>query len=149
MRIFAMQPDALRAVIEQDRAAGSEALRDRRQCRHDHDDRGRSAGADRRDREGVRPLAACRCGDGGVGDDPAGMPLDVGRHRGAPICSILNPHKWLGAAFDCSTYYVRDPEHLIRVMSDQSELSAAPVSTAQVGESTATGAFRSAGASAR
>jgi aromatic-L-amino-acid decarboxylase len=30
---------------------------------------------------------------------------------------VLNPHKWLGAAFDCSVYYVRDPEHLIRVMS--------------------------------
>lgn len=30
---------------------------------------------------------------------------------------VLNPHKWLGAAFDCSTYYVRDPQHLIRVMS--------------------------------
>lgn len=30
---------------------------------------------------------------------------------------VLNPHKWLGIAFDCSLYYVRDPEHLIRVMS--------------------------------
>ncbi|HXA50527.1 MAG TPA: pyridoxal-dependent decarboxylase [Candidatus Acidoferrum sp.] len=30
---------------------------------------------------------------------------------------VLNPHKWLGAAFDCSLYYVRDPEVLIRVMS--------------------------------
>jgi aromatic-L-amino-acid decarboxylase len=30
---------------------------------------------------------------------------------------VLNPHKWLGAAFDCSIYLVRDPEHLIRVMS--------------------------------
>jgi len=30
---------------------------------------------------------------------------------------VLNPHKWLGVAFDCSTYFVRDPEHLIRVMS--------------------------------
>ena len=30
---------------------------------------------------------------------------------------VLNPHKWLGVAFDCSTYYVRDPQHLIRVMS--------------------------------
>jgi aromatic-L-amino-acid/L-tryptophan decarboxylase len=30
---------------------------------------------------------------------------------------VLNPHKWLGAAFDCSLYYVRDPEHLVRVMS--------------------------------
>lgn len=30
---------------------------------------------------------------------------------------VLNPHKWLGAAFDCTTYFVRDPEHLVRVMS--------------------------------
>ncbi|HJZ88423.1 MAG TPA: pyridoxal-dependent decarboxylase [Polyangia bacterium] len=30
---------------------------------------------------------------------------------------VMNPHKWLGAAFDCSLYYVRDPEHLQRVMS--------------------------------
>src|SRR5712692_5180303 len=30
---------------------------------------------------------------------------------------VVNPHKWLGAAFDCTLYYVRDPEHLIRVMS--------------------------------
>ncbi|MFN8458809.1 MAG: aminotransferase class V-fold PLP-dependent enzyme [Anaerolineae bacterium] len=29
----------------------------------------------------------------------------------------LNPHKWLGTAFDCSTFYVRQPQHLIRVMS--------------------------------
>lgn len=30
---------------------------------------------------------------------------------------VINPHKWLGAAFDCSLYYVRDPQHLVRVMS--------------------------------
>lgn len=30
---------------------------------------------------------------------------------------VLNAHKWLGVAFDCSLYYVRDPQHLIRVMS--------------------------------
>jgi aromatic-L-amino-acid decarboxylase len=30
---------------------------------------------------------------------------------------VLNPHKWLGVAFDCSLYYVRDPQHLVRVMS--------------------------------
>jgi len=29
----------------------------------------------------------------------------------------LNPHKWLGAAFDCSLFYVRDPQHLVRVFS--------------------------------
>ncbi len=30
---------------------------------------------------------------------------------------VLNPHKWLGASMDCSLYYVRDPQHLMRVMS--------------------------------
>jgi aromatic-L-amino-acid decarboxylase len=30
---------------------------------------------------------------------------------------VWNAHKWLGAAFDCSLYYVRDPQHLVRVMS--------------------------------
>ncbi len=30
---------------------------------------------------------------------------------------IVNSHKWLGVAFDCTLYYVRDPQHLIRVMS--------------------------------
>lgn len=30
---------------------------------------------------------------------------------------IVNAHKWLGVAFDCSLYFVRDPEHLVRVMS--------------------------------
>ena len=30
---------------------------------------------------------------------------------------VINAHKWLGAPFDCSVYYVRDPEHLMRVMS--------------------------------
>lgn len=30
---------------------------------------------------------------------------------------IVNAHKWLGAVFDCSVYFVRDPQHLVRVMS--------------------------------
>ena len=30
---------------------------------------------------------------------------------------VFNPHKWLGAVFDCSLFYIRDTEHLIRVMS--------------------------------
>lgn len=30
---------------------------------------------------------------------------------------VINAHKWLGVAFDCSLYYVRDPQHLVRVMS--------------------------------
>ena len=30
---------------------------------------------------------------------------------------VVNAHKWLGAVFDCSLYFVRDAQHLIRVMS--------------------------------
>jgi aromatic-L-amino-acid decarboxylase len=30
---------------------------------------------------------------------------------------VVNPHKWLGAAFDCSVYFVRAADHLVRVMS--------------------------------
>jgi aromatic-L-amino-acid decarboxylase len=30
---------------------------------------------------------------------------------------VINAHKWLGAPFDCSLYYVRQPEQLVRVMS--------------------------------
>jgi aromatic-L-amino-acid decarboxylase len=30
---------------------------------------------------------------------------------------VVNPHKWLGVSCDCSVYYVRDPQHLVRVMS--------------------------------
>jgi aromatic-L-amino-acid decarboxylase len=30
---------------------------------------------------------------------------------------VINPHKWLGVAFDCSVYFVRDEQHLVRVMS--------------------------------
>lgn len=30
---------------------------------------------------------------------------------------VVNAHKWLGAAFDCSLYFVKDPAHLVRVMS--------------------------------
>jgi aromatic-L-amino-acid decarboxylase len=30
---------------------------------------------------------------------------------------VLNPHKWLGAAFDCSVYYVRNPAELVEVMA--------------------------------
>ncbi len=39
--------------------------------------------------------------------------------RGVEVADsvVLNPHKWLGAAFDCSLFYVQDPEHLVRVMS--------------------------------
>jgi aromatic-L-amino-acid decarboxylase len=49
------------------------------------------------------------------------MLLPECRHHWAGIESadsiVVNPHKWMGVAFDCSLYLVRDPEHLVRVMS--------------------------------
>ncbi|HEX4381856.1 MAG TPA: pyridoxal-dependent decarboxylase [Myxococcales bacterium] len=30
---------------------------------------------------------------------------------------VVNPHKWMTVAFDCTLYLVRDPQHLVRVMS--------------------------------
>lgn len=30
---------------------------------------------------------------------------------------VVNPHKWLGASFDCSVQFVRDEQFLVRVMS--------------------------------
>jgi aromatic-L-amino-acid/L-tryptophan decarboxylase len=30
---------------------------------------------------------------------------------------VFNAHKWLGSVFDCSLYYVRDPQHLVRTLS--------------------------------
>ena len=29
---------------------------------------------------------------------------------------VVNPHKWLGAAFDCSVFWVRDDQHLVRAL---------------------------------
>ncbi|HEX5216580.1 MAG TPA: pyridoxal-dependent decarboxylase [Vicinamibacterales bacterium] len=42
---------------------------------------------------------------------------DLWRGIEAADSVVINPHKWLGAAFDCSVYYVRDADHLVRVMS--------------------------------
>lgn len=34
---------------------------------------------------------------------------------------VFNPHKWLGAQFDCSAHFVRDPEALVRTLAIQPE----------------------------
>lgn len=40
---------------------------------------------------------------------------------------VINAHKWLGAPFDCSLYYVRDEQHLLRVMSTNPSFLQSPV----------------------
>ena len=62
--------------------ARSRTLRGGRHDRHHHDDGPRSARGHRGRGPGVRPLAARRRRHGGLGDDPAGVPLDVAGHRG-------------------------------------------------------------------
>lgn len=40
---------------------------------------------------------------------------------------VVNPHKWLTVAFDCSVYLVRDAQHLVRVMSTNPSYLQTPV----------------------
>ena len=51
----------------------------------------------------------------------AAMLLPECRHHWSGIegadSIVVNPHKWMSVAFDCTLYLVRDPEHLVRVMS--------------------------------
>src|SRR5262249_14692982 len=112
----AMRPDALAVAVRQDRAAG------RRPC----------------------AVVATTGTTTSTGLDPLGAVATVARENGLwlhvdaalagsamipPECRwmwegvegadslVLNAHKWLGAAFDCSLYYVKAAEHLVRVMS--------------------------------
>jgi aromatic-L-amino-acid decarboxylase len=111
-----MRPDALRELIERDLAAG------------------------------LRPcaIAAVVGGTATASIDPLREIADIARRYGLwlhvdaamagsamilPECRwmwdgiegadsvVINAHKWLGAPFDCSLYYVRDEQHLVRVMS--------------------------------
>jgi aromatic-L-amino-acid decarboxylase len=34
---------------------------------------------------------------------------------------VFNPHKWLGAQFDCSAHFVREPQSLLRALAIQPE----------------------------
>jgi aromatic-L-amino-acid decarboxylase len=113
---FAMRPDALAACMAEDRAAG------RRPC----------------------AVVATIGTTASTALDPVARIVEVARGFGAwvhvdaamagsamllPECRwmwegvegadslVLNAHKWLGVVFDCSLYYVRDAEHLVRVMS--------------------------------
>ena len=65
----------------------------------------------------ARPLAARRCGDGRLGDDPARVPVDVGRHRRRRLdrrqpAQVARRGVRLLASTTCAM-----PDELVRVMS--------------------------------
>ncbi|PJE28750.1 aromatic-L-amino-acid decarboxylase [Pseudooceanicola antarcticus] len=39
---------------------------------------------------------------------------------------VFNPHKWLGAQFDCSAHFVKDPEALVRTLAAKPEYLKTP-----------------------
>ena len=113
---FAMRPDALAAAIAEDRAAGRVPAAVVATC-------GTTTTT------AVDPLAAI----GGIARaEGLWFHVDAAMAGSAmilPECRplwegveladslVVNAHKWLGVAFDCSLYYVKDPAHLERVMS--------------------------------
>ncbi|MBO6860680.1 pyridoxal-dependent decarboxylase [Roseibium sp.] len=115
-----MDPDALRAAIEADLAAGF-----------------RPAG-----------IIACTGGTGVGASDDVGAVVTVANDFGLYVhldaawagaamivpeyrelwegvdgvdSMVFNPHKWLGAQFDCSAHFVRDPEDLVRTLAIRPE----------------------------
>ena len=115
-----MDPDALRAAIEADLAAGF-----------------RPAG-----------IIACTGGTGVGASDDVGAVVTVAKDFGLYVhldaawagaamivpeyrelwegvdgvdSMVFNPHKWLGAQFDCSAHFVRDPEDLVRTLAIRPE----------------------------
>jgi aromatic-L-amino-acid/L-tryptophan decarboxylase len=113
---FRMRTDALQAAIERDRAGGL------RPCAI-------VATTGTTATTAMDPIAAiaavARRGGLWLHLDAAmagnAMILPECRHHWAGVeqadSIVINPHKWLGVAFDCSLYLVRDAEHLVRVMS--------------------------------
>jgi len=112
---FALRPDALEAAIAADRAAG------RKPCAI-------VATTGTTTSTALDPLAAIaataqRHGlwmhvDGALAGSAMILPECRWMWDGIEGADsiVVNPHKWLGAAFDCSLFYVRDPQHLVRVM---------------------------------
>jgi aromatic-L-amino-acid/L-tryptophan decarboxylase len=113
---FAMRPEALRAAIEQDRAAGRIPT-----CVVASMGTTGVGAVDP-----LRPIGEiCREYDVFFHVDAAwgGSALILPEERwmadGVELVDsfVFNPHKWLMTNFDCSAHYVRDPDALIRTLS--------------------------------
>ncbi len=114
--VFALRADALAAMIREDRAAGRQPCAIVATC----------GTTPTTAMDPIEPLAALAAEhelwlhvDAAMAGSamilPECRPLWRGVEQADSV--VVNPHKWLGASFDCSVYYVRDPAHLVRVMS--------------------------------
>jgi aromatic-L-amino-acid decarboxylase len=60
----------------------------------------------------------------------AGMICPEYRHLWAGIegadSIVFNPHKWLGAQFDCSAHFIRDPEALVKTLAMRADYLLTP-----------------------
>jgi aromatic-L-amino-acid/L-tryptophan decarboxylase len=125
---FRMQTPALQAAIDADRAAG------RRPCAI-------VATIGTTATTAIDPIAAIaaiaqREGlwlhvDAAMGGNALLLPECRHHAEGIEFADtvVINPHKWLGIAFDCSLYFVRDPQHLVRVMSTNPSYLQTPMDT--------------------
>ena len=113
---FAMRPDALRAAIEEDRAAGRVPA-----CVVASMGTTGVGAVDP-----LRPIGEI-CREHGIffhvdaawGGSALILPEERGMADGVELVDsfVFNPHKWLMTNFDCSAHYVRDPDALIRTLS--------------------------------
>jgi aromatic-L-amino-acid decarboxylase len=113
---FAMRPDALRAAIEADKAAGRVPA-----CVVASMGTTGVGAVDP-----LRPIGEI-CREHGVffhvdaawGGSALILPEERWMAEGVALADslVFNPHKWLMTNFDCSTHYVRDPDALIRTLS--------------------------------
>ena len=112
-----MRPDALRAAIAEDRAAGRAADRRRRDGRHDVDHEHRPGRGDRGDLPRRERVAARGRRVRRRGGDRAGArgTCSPGPKRADSL--VVNPHKWLFTPFDLSAFYCRRMDVLRRAFS--------------------------------
>ncbi|HEY3812609.1 MAG TPA: pyridoxal-dependent decarboxylase [Caulobacteraceae bacterium] len=112
----AMRPDALEAMIEEDLARGVKPCAVVATCGTTGVtafDPLAAIGAVARKHGPWLHVDAAMAGSGLI--LPELRPLFDGIELADSI--IVNTHKWLGVPFDCTLYFVRDPQTLIRVMS--------------------------------